>query len=74
MGRGDVKAARAVLKGAGVFAGDAARIAGSGDPDGVRNEQVRKAKIQELNDLLLGTEGVRRAGVAPGCATQKRGR
>jgi len=54
MGGGDVKAALAVLKGAGVFAGDAARIEGSGDPDTVRNEQVQRAKIQELNDLLLG--------------------
>jgi len=64
MGRGDVKAALAVLKGAGVFAGGAARIEGSGEPDTVRNEQAQRATIQELNDLILGAQGGRRAGGA----------
>jgi len=51
---GDAKVALAVLKGAGVFAGEAARIEGSSDPDDVRNEHARRAKAQELQNLIAG--------------------
>jgi hypothetical protein len=51
---GDAKVALAVLKGAGVFAGDATQIEGSSDPNEVRNEQARRVKAQELNNLIAG--------------------
>jgi transposase-like protein len=51
---GDAKVALAVLKGAGVFAGEAAQIVGSDDVDEVRNEQKRRAKAQELQNLIAG--------------------
>jgi len=51
---GDVKVALAVLKGAGVFGGDAAQIMGSDDADEVRDEQKRRTKAQELENLIAG--------------------
>jgi len=51
---GDAKVALAVLKGAGVFAGEAVRIEGSDDADEVRNEHARRAKAQELDNLIAG--------------------
>ncbi len=49
---GDVKAALAVLKGAGVFAGDAARIEGSDKPDEVRDEEQRRVKALEFQNMI----------------------
>jgi len=51
---GDVKAALAVLKGAGVFGGEAAQIEGSDNVDEVRNEQKRRVKAEELQNLMAG--------------------
>jgi len=51
---GDARVALAVLKGAGVLGGDAAQIVGSSDPDEVRDEHARRAKAQELENLIAG--------------------
>ncbi len=51
---GDARVSLAVLKGAGMLGGEAARIEGSSDPDEVRNEQARRVKAQELNNLIAG--------------------
>lgn len=51
---GDARVSLALLKGAGMFGGEAARIEGSSDPDEVRDEQARRVKAQELNNLIAG--------------------
>jgi len=50
----DVKTALAVLKGAGVFRGDAVQIVGSDDAEEVREEQARRTRARELDNLIAG--------------------
>ena len=49
---GDVRAALAVLEGAGMFAGSAVRVEGSDDPDEVSDEQHRRLKALEFENRI----------------------
>ena len=49
---GDVRAALAVLRGAGMFGGSAVRVDGSDDPDEVSDEQHRRMKALEFQNMI----------------------
>lgn len=49
---GDVRTALAVLKGAGLFAGGAVRVEGSDDPNEVSDEQHRRMKALEFQNMI----------------------